>query len=142
VHPGQDGDLGVEVVVHFDAGLAGVGALDAADLLHDASLERGGAGQDQSVEAGQVEPFACDLVDGQQDVRGVGLLGELLSCGGPHGRGQSTVQDQRIKAFGAQIRGQGIEVADSVGEHEDAPSPFRGVEDVGDDLLITAGVGG
>ena len=52
VHAGQDGHVGVEVVVYFDADLVGVGALDAADLLDHASFERGRAGQDQCVEVG------------------------------------------------------------------------------------------
>jgi hypothetical protein len=58
VHPSEHWVEAVVVVVDLDAGLAGKGAGDAADTLHDPASARDREGQEQRVELWEVEAFA------------------------------------------------------------------------------------
>jgi hypothetical protein len=95
VHSGQLRDFWVEIVVDFDVVLFLLGvAHDSADLLDDVSFERDGADQEDRVEAGCVEAFAGEFVDGQQhEWFGVVLI-ESRAHGAAFGRGHSSVQEE------------------------------------------------
>lgn len=62
--------LGVSEVMD-DCGLSCCGwpSCDSSSLLDDSSLERDRQSQEQRVQSRDVETFACDLVDGEQDER-------------------------------------------------------------------------
>ena len=72
MHPVEDGDAGVDVVVELDVVLALVGAEESSDVLDDSSLERQREREEQGVELGPVEALAEVGAGGDEDDAGVG----------------------------------------------------------------------
>ena len=78
-HGGEYAEVAVDVVVDFDAGLAGVGAQDAADVLDHAAFEGGARGK--VCPAGGSRSLIADVAVGGDDeqrrpvTRQVGELG-------------------------------------------------------------------
>ena len=68
------------VVVHGCGDLRGIGAGDAADVLHEAVLEGDRRGQEQGVEGGAVEAFPDERAgaDDQEWIRIGRVVGELV----------------------------------------------------------------
>ena len=58
MHPLEDGNAYVDVVVEFDPVFARVRAKEAADILDHSALEGDGEGEKQRVELGPVEALA------------------------------------------------------------------------------------
>ena len=82
MHPPEEGMEAVVVVVDLDAGLAGKGSGDPADVLDDPAPTGDREGQEQGVQLGEVEAFAEVGAGGQQQDRGVTRLGALRGSPG------------------------------------------------------------
>ena len=71
MHPSQQGMEGVVVVVDLNAGLAGKGAGDPAEVLYDPAAARDRKGQEQGVELGEIKALTEVGAGGQQQHRSV-----------------------------------------------------------------------
>ena len=126
-HGDENGHVGVEVVVHGNVGLGGVGAQQAADVLNDAAFERHGKGEHEGVEAREVEAFTQVAAGGQGEDTATGSdsLGEFVDDVAAVLTGLATDKEERVEPVGGEELAESGEVVFALGKHEDS-SPFAG----------------
>ena len=75
-HPGQHGDIAVDIVHHADLGLGVMFAVQPTGVLYQRTLPRDGHREKECVESGIVKSFAYELARGQYEP----LLGVRNAC--------------------------------------------------------------
>lgn len=126
----------VVVVVHLCGHLAGVGAKDAAGVLHEPALEGDRCAEKQSVEHRAVEPLRDKRSGGDDQQWCVRpRLFQLRECCGALLCAHASAQHDRSVAPLDECRSQPFEVTGPLRQHQAVSSALSSLEDVLDDLL-------
>jgi hypothetical protein len=134
VHPSQDRDGTVDIVVDLDRVFVVFEAHQTPDVLDDAALESERKGEEEGIECRAVESFADIGSDREQHERAVRWVVELGEHVSANSLAEATTQHQRFDAACRELLEQGLEMEAPLRQDEAVATPGGRFSDIGGDV--------